>query len=211
MCKLCTLALLLCAVAAAAQAPVAGGQPKAVTPRGVPREVRALEGTYTGSWTMYGINDEGKVVKRVGWTDILKTDGTTVESNRAYVTWTDEQTFEGAKGPPRKSQGKEGYFLTKEGTLGDYFIEMFGQATPMVRLSDNVWSYATPAPAQELAMLGFPTGASGQHVQVKVVTRERGVETHRISRLSTVTWSDKEGKEHVLQFVSLQGHHQRQP
>jgi hypothetical protein len=88
---------------------------------------------------------------------------------------------------------------------------MFGQVTRMVRLADNVWSYATPAQARELAMLGFPEGASGQHVQVKVVTTERGIETHRISRLSTVTWTDKAGKEHVLQFVSLQGHHQRQP
>jgi hypothetical protein len=110
--KVWTLAVLLCPVAALAQAPVSDGPPKAVTPRDVPGEVRALEGTYTGSWTMFGIDDEGKIVKKMAWTDLLKTDSATVESDRAYVTWVNEQTLDGAQGPPRKVQGKEGYFLT---------------------------------------------------------------------------------------------------
>jgi hypothetical protein len=209
--KVWTLAILLHPVVALGQAPVSDGAPKAATPRDVPGQVRALEGTYTGSWTMYGIDDEGKVVKKMAWTDILKTEGATVESDRAYVTWIDEQTYEGAQGPPRKVQGKEGYFLNREGALGDYFMEMFGRVTRMARLAENVWSCATPAQSREMAMLGFPQGATGQHVQVKVVTTERGVETHHISRLSIVTWTDKGGQEHVLQYISLQGHHQRQP
>jgi hypothetical protein len=81
----------------------------------------------------------------------------------------------------------------------------------MVKVGDNVWSYTAPAAAQELGRLGFPDNASGQHVLVKVVTKEQGVETHRISRLTTVNWKDKEGKERWLQFVSLQGLHKRQP
>jgi hypothetical protein len=48
-------------------------------------------------------------------------------------------------------------------------------------------------------------------VVVKVVTKENNLETHRISRVSTVRWKDKEGKERVTQFVSLQGYHQRRP
>jgi hypothetical protein len=82
----------------------------------------------------------------------------------------------------------------------------------MVKVGENVWSYTTPpAAAQELGRLGFPKDATGQHVLVKVVTKEQGVETHRISRLTTVNWKDKEGKERVLQFVSLQRYHKRQP
>jgi hypothetical protein len=81
----------------------------------------------------------------------------------------------------------------------------------MVKLGDNVWSYAAPAAGQELIRLGFPKGASGQHVLVKVITKEQGIETHRISRVTTVSWKDKEGKEQTLQFVSLQGYHKRQP
>src|SRR5262249_11528656 len=115
------------------------------------------------------------------------------------------------KAPPFKVQGKEGYFLTKEGALGEYFIETYGQLQRMVKLGSNVWSYAAPAAEQELTRLGFPKGASGQHVLVKVITKEQGIETHRISRVTTVSWKDSDGKERTLQFVSLQGYHKRQP
>src|SRR5205085_8014865 len=111
---------------------------------------------------------------------------------------------------PFKVEGKEGYFLNKDGGLGEYFIESFGQVHRMVKLKDNVWSYATPAAEQELTRLGFPKGASGEHVVVKVVTKEQGVETHRVIRVTTVSWKDKDGKERTLQLVSLQGYHKRQ-
>jgi hypothetical protein len=120
-------------------------------------------------------------------------------------------TFEGGNIPPFKVQGKEGYLLKKDGSLGDYFIETSGQTYKMVKVGDNVWSYSTPAATQELGRLGFPKEASGQHVLVKVITREQEVETHRISRLTTVSWKDREGKSRVLQYVSLQGFHERHP
>ena len=59
--------------------------------------------------------------------------------------------------------------------------------------------------------MGFPKGAAGRHVVVKVITNEAGVETHRISRVTTVSWRDHEGKERWSQFVSLQGFHKREP
>jgi len=68
-----------------------------------------------------------------------------------------------------------------------------------------------PAAEQELARLRFPKGASGRHVVVKVVATEQGVETHRITRVTTLSWKDNGGQERVLQFVSLQGYHKRQP
>jgi hypothetical protein len=177
----------------------------------VPKEVRALAGTYTGAWTMYGIDEKGEVVKRMTWTDTMKADSPEVKGERAYVATADEMTFEGAKGPPLKVEGKEGYYLKKGGGLGDYFIETRGQVHRLAKLGDNVWTYAAPAAEQELARLGFPKGTSGQHVVVKVVTTEQGAETHRISRVTTVRWKDKDGKENALQFVSLQGYHKRQP
>jgi hypothetical protein len=57
--------------------------------------------------------------------------------------------------------------------------------------------------------MGFPKGATGRHVVVKVVTNEAGSETHRISRVTIVSWRDDAGKERVLQFVSLQGFHKK--
>ena len=41
--------------------------------------------------------------------------------------------------------------------------------------------------------LGVPKGGSTVHVLVKVVTKEGGVETHRITRLTTATWKDADG------------------
>jgi hypothetical protein len=180
-------------------------------PDSPPKEVRDLAGIYTGSWTVFGIDEKGEVVKSMAWTDTLKAEKPEIQGDRAYVSWTDEMKFENARIPPVKVPGKEGYFLKKDGGLGDYFIETSGQKYRMVKVGDNVWSYTTPAAAQELARLGFPKDASGQHVLVKVITKEQGIETHRISRLTTVSWKDKEGKERWLQFVSLKGFHKRQP
>mgnify|MGYP001614329205 CR=1 FL=1 len=194
-----------------ALSPFAGADQKADAPKEVPKEVRALEGNYTGSWTLYGIDEKGDVVKHMAWTDTMKAVGPEVMGDRALVNTTDEMTFEGGQIPPFKVQGKEGYFLNKEGGLGDYFIETSGQTNRMVKVGENVWSYTTPAAAQELGRLGFPKDASGQHVLIKVVTKEQGAETHRISRLTTVNWKDTESKERALQFVTLQGYHKRQP
>jgi hypothetical protein len=147
----------------------------------------------------------------MAWTDTIKAERPEVTGDRSYVSTVDEMMFEVGNIPPLKIQGKEGYFLNKDGSLGDYFIEISGQLSRMVMVGDNVWSYTTPAAGQELGQLGFPTDASGQHVLDKVVTTEQGVETHRISRLTTASWKDKEGVERWLQFVSLQGFHRRQP
>jgi hypothetical protein len=188
---------------------VGAAEPKDA-PDTVPNEVRRLAGTYTGSWTMFGIDGNGGVVKRMAWTDTMKADNPEVKGGRAYVTTTDEMRF-GSQAPPFKVSGREGYFLKKDGSLADYFVETFGQTNRMVKLADDVWCYTTPAVSQELARLGFPKDASGRHVVVKQVTKEQGIETHRISRLTTVSWKDKQGKERWLQFVSLQGFHKRQP
>ncbi len=88
----------------------------------VPDEVRALAGTYTGSWSMFGLDQDGTIVKKMSWTDV---------------------------------------------------------------------SFA-------------------KHVLFKVITREDEVETHRISRVTTVHWTGKDNKEQWIQFISLQGIHKRQ-
>jgi hypothetical protein len=179
-------------------------------PKDAPKEVRALEGTFTGAWTMYGIDDKGAVVKKMTWTDTMKATGTEVKDGRAFVTTVNEMTFEGAKGPV-KIEGKEGYYLNKDGALGDYFIETFGRATRVTKLADTVWTYADAATEQELTRLGFPKGSTGQHVVVKVVTKEQGTEMHLITRVTTVNWKSADGKAQILQFSSLQGHHTRKP
>jgi|ERR1043166_579950 hypothetical protein len=175
----------------------------------VPKEVAALTGTFTGSWTIFGLDDRGQSVKRAAWTDTIKSQAPTIQGDRAFVSTTDEMTFEGGKVPPRKVEGREGYFLNPDGTLGDYFIESFGQVQRARKLGSNVWAYSMPADARELSQFGLTNVASAQHVIVKVIIFESGVETHRISRVTTVNWKDAEGKERSTQFLSLQGFHRR--
>ena len=191
--------------------PALAADPQADSTKRIPAEVRALTGTFTGEWTMFGIDDRGNIVKRMAWTDTMKALTPDLQNDRASVSTIDEMTFIDSKAPPFKVEGREGYYFAKDGGLGDYFIETYGQVHRLSKLEKNVWTYAAPAADQELARMGFPKVASGQHVVVKVVTTESGLETHRISRVTTVTWKDPQEAEQTMQFVSLQGYHRRQP
>lgn len=178
------------------------------TAQKIPAEVQAIVGNFTGSWTSYTINDKGEVVKQAAWTDIIKAEKPTVLADRAFVETIDEMTFEGGRIPPQKIPGKEGYLLNKDGSLGDYFIEIFGQTIPMKKLSNDVWAYSIPANPREFLSLGDKF-VSGTHVLVKTIVMDQGIETHNISRITTLKWKDNEGKEHLTQFVSLQGQHRK--
>lgn len=192
--------VLAAALAAAAQEPA----------RQAPAEVKAIAGTYAGAWTIYGVDEAGQPLKRAAWTDVIKAENPVVKGDRAFVNVTDEMTFEGGRIPPRKTQGMEGYFINKDGSLGDYFFEGAGQTYRFQRLAKDTWAYVVAADPRELAQLGFSNVVSGQHALIKVITSEQGVETHRISRVTTVNWKDAEGKDRWTQFVSLQGFHKRQ-
>jgi hypothetical protein len=180
------------------------------SPQAVPQAVRDLEGTYAGSWTLFGIDEASNVVKLASWTDIIKAENAQMDDEQAYVLTTSEMVFDGSDAPPVQFTGKEGYFLTPDGSLGDYFIETFGQISKSTQLGENVWISVTPASADDLASYRLPNDSSGQHVLVKVVTSEEGSEIHRISRVTTVTWTDQAGQDRSIQFVSLQGFHKRQ-
>ena len=179
-------------------------------PTQIPKEVKDVVGAYAGSWTSYGLDANGQVIKQAAWTDTLKAENPVVEKSRAFVTTSDEMIFEGGRIPAMKVSGKEGYLLNSDGSLGEYFIETYGQTYKMQKLGENVFAYSVPAAPQELARLGAAKALSAQHTLIKVVTFEQGVETHNISRLTTVRWKDTNGKERTTQFISLQGRHQRQ-
>src|SRR4051812_34286862 len=59
-----------------------GAEPPPRAKPDIPKEVRALAGTYTGAWTMYGIDEKGEVVKRMAWTDTMKAGSPEVKGER---------------------------------------------------------------------------------------------------------------------------------
>ncbi len=175
-----------------------------------PKPVVDLTGVYRGTWSMYGIDEKGAPVKRMAWTDVMTASSPAVEHGRAFVSTIDEMTFEGGRIPPMKIKGTEGYFMTPDGTLGDYFIEANGQAHRVTKLGQNTWVYTMPAFPQELAQLGFKDVISGQHTVIKTAAEEDGVETHHISRVTLVNWKEASGNTRWIQYVSLQGVHRRE-
>ncbi|MEX1019510.1 MAG: hypothetical protein WDZ49_07620 [Litorilinea sp.] len=203
------LALLLSACqpiqpAATASAPNNGSAPV------VPQVIRDLEGSYVGAWTVFGLDEEGQVMKLVSWADTIQAENSQIEDDQAYVLTTGEMVFEGGNIPPMTIAGKEGYFLLPDGSLGDYFVETNGQISKSTHLGENVWITVTPASAQDLASYRLPNVASGLHILNKVVTREDGLEIHRITRVTTVNWTDLAGQARSTQFASLEGFHKRQ-
>lgn len=176
----------------------------------VPEDVRGMAGVYEGTWSMLGLDETGTIVQKMSWTDVMVAKDPVVRDGRAYVATLDTMTFAGGL-PPQTMEGKEGYFLNPDGTLGDYFIEMNGQVQRVSSLGGKTWAYTASSSPIEMRMLGFPAAAAGTavHVVVKVVDMADGVETHRISRVTTVTWKDKDGRDCSRQFISLQGVHKR--
>ena len=174
----------------------------------VPEEVKALVGTYSGSWIIYGIDANGNIVEKMKWTDTMEAKNPTVKEGRAFVETVDKMKFPGSNNFT-EMKGIEGYFLNKDGSLGDYFYETFGQVYKMIKLGKKTWAYTIPAFPNRLSFLGFNNVISGRHVMVKEVVEEDGMETHRVSRITTVNWKDNNGKIKWKQFISLQGHHKR--
>ena len=167
-----------------------------------------MVGTYTGSWSMFGMDQNGNIVKKMSWTDVLEAKNPEVKDGQAYVTTIDNMLFEGSI-PPQKVTGSEGYYLNEDGSLGDYFIQMAGQTLKMIEIEQDVWAYTSAVNPYEYSILGLTNVLYAKHVLIKVVTREDEVETHRISRVTTVRLTGKDNTDQWIQFISLQGNHRR--
>ena len=133
-----------------------------------------------------------------------------VERRRALVSTIDTITYDDKRLGEVKVEGSEGYELRPDGSLAGYFICMQGHApVSVVRVSANSWAYATNASRFELQQLGFKKAIRGEHTIIRVVTVDEGVQTHRVTRLSTVRFMDR-GRRRWTQYVSLDGFHRRE-
>ena len=193
----------------------AGFAPSRVVPEAshgdIPDQVKDLVGTYRGEWAMWGLDAKGEAVVRAKWSDVNVASDPKIADGKAFVVTKDEMKFEGAP-KAQLFEGSEGWFVNADGSLGDYYLESGGAITRMHEIDDGVWVYAAAATAQEIGMFGLPAGAIAKHVLVKVVGTEDGHETHRITRVTTASWKEKDGKgghEKTVQFTSLKGFHRR--
>ena len=201
-----TVSIASCALLLLASASVPAASDQAAGD--VPAPVKAIVGHYHGEWQMFGIDGAGNVVERMRWTDSVDATRPRREGDRALVSTS--CTMEIAGGGQRKFEGEEGYFLQADGSLGDYFLGMAGKTVRMPRLADRVFSYSLDADPGEFSGLGFPRDVHGTNVMVKVIVDEAGVETHRLSRVTTLQWRGADGTPRTLQFTSLKGWHKHE-
>ena len=177
----------------------------------VPRAAAKLEGVYRGTWTLYRVDERGAPAKSATWRDVLTASDARIENERALVSTVDRITFDDRRTPPMTVRGAEGYFLTRNGAPGRYFVEVKGTTYRARKVDKNTWVYVMTLSPADLVRLGFERPLAGRHTIVKAVTEEDGVETHRITRLSTVNWEDAKGRSRWTQYVSLVGMHRREP
>ncbi|MDY0298192.1 MAG: hypothetical protein RB296_12840 [Acidobacteriota bacterium] len=79
-----SMALLVTGVLVAAVSPVRAQ---------VPEKLKALVGTYSGEWAMYGMDNEGKIVEKFSWTDVIEVSNPVVKDGKACVTTVDRMNF----------------------------------------------------------------------------------------------------------------------
>ncbi len=169
---------------------------------------KKIAGTYTGKWAMYGVQN-GAVVQKSSWTDVLTAANPTEGKGRAFVDVSSVMTY--PDGKTRTSVFQEGYFENSDGSVGDRFYEIQGQTVIFKRLTPNDWTYQVTPNEGELWFLGFDpkTVISASHVAAKTTTYEGGIDTDHVSRLTTVQWKDANGAIQTIQFVSMKGEHTR--
>jgi hypothetical protein len=91
----------------------------------IPKEVAALQGAYTGSWTSFGIDAQGQVVRRMAWTDTMKAQSPVREASRAYVATVDEMRFEGRPTPMKVDALAIGFGPSERASEAIFSIAVF--------------------------------------------------------------------------------------
>jgi hypothetical protein len=167
--------------------------------------LKKIEGTYVGEWTAYKPDAQGLTVPTVTWKDTVVSRQVVQTKTEAAVVLDEAMRFDNPRIPAMRFSLKEGYLLDDKGAPTTYFIEVQGKRMLVQSLGSDTFVYNTQPEAQELARMGFTNVRNSLHTMVKVVTTVGGLETHKITRLTTVVLAD--GKHY--QFVSLAGTHQK--
>lgn len=201
-----TLALSLALVAGCSSSSKTDGS--STTDASVPEKdpLEAIAGTYTGEWTLFGVDADGATRTVSHWTDVVTTADPVLQADRTYLSCTDTMTFDGMT-QPIVVTWTEGFMLEPDGSVGPRYFEQRGQIVVENQIAPGIFSYAQTATSQELAQLGFTNSTEGGHVTVKVVTTDEGIDTERITRISTVKWTDAAGAVQTTQMTTMQGWH----
>jgi hypothetical protein len=170
----------------------------------------AMIGKYTGKWELFGFDAlKEKIVLKSAWDDEISTGDVVEHSDRVSVAVKNVFTI---GGQTFDLYFTEGYFIGENGNAGERFFEVNEKLTRMTELSEGTWTFVSRLSNEDCYSLGLlPTDViAGNHVTVRVVSRETGVELEQVSRVTTVTFKNAKGEVETVQFVSLKGFHHRE-
>ena len=164
-----------------------------------------LKGVYQGTWKSFVYN-QGQTRPGMTWSDRIVAKGEVIEDeDKVYLEAKMTMTYPG--GHKQNMEIKEGYLkLGSEGKKGTRFSIMYGKATLYHELSSLEFAASIPPYPGEAKRLGFSPEhvKKMSHVITKTVDHSSGVETHHITRVTTVKLAKR-----TIQFVSLQGTHRK--
>lgn len=173
----------------------------------LPQPVQDMEGTFNGEWTSYKY-EGGKSVEKTSWSDTLVCENLRVVSGKSVVDFTANSSFDDGA-ITRLREWKEGYFLTNKGDIEERYVEYFDTLIRLKKISDTTWAYSIPMSTPEFPQMGFENAIRGEHIVIMVDQKESGVDTRRLTRITSVVHKDDNGKDTTTQFVSLKGYHKR--
>lgn len=170
-------------------------------------EINKLTGTFMGEWTAYKLDENGSIVKSYSWIDTLRATDPVITESEAYITVRGFMHFDDPNIPPYKIQFKEG-FKVNDGKIGEHFYTIMGVESIENKVAENTYIISNDISPFELQQLGFKTMTTGVHTSIKVILNIDGKEIHKISRISTITWTENNEKKEI-QFLSMEGKHTR--
>jgi len=171
--------------------------------------ITSKSGAYGGAWEMMGLDASGATYTAMTWTDEVTSSDPRIEGDRAIVDVYSFMVID----PYGEYELSwiEGVFIEEDGSAGEEFMEMDGEITIFTKVADDRYEYETAVGQDDYYYWDGPTAQnliSGHHVNTKIVSYPDGVETHDITRFTTLEWDDGGGVQ-VAEFTSMMGQHYR--
>lgn len=172
--------------------------------------ITEMVGTYTGDFEMYGLDGGDQAITVMTWTDTAVATNPRIEGDRAVVDVHEEMVVD--QSTTYEMDWLEGVLIEADGSAGSRFIDMNGIVTIQTEVEPGHFEYQQDLDEYDHYYWDNITPVnlvSGYHVMNKIVTDVQGVETHEITRTTYVDYEDQGGTIISVEFVSLQGTHEK--
>ncbi len=172
--------------------------------------ITGMVGTYTGDFVMHGLDGADAPYPAMSWADTAVASNPRIDGDRAQVDVHDTMVMDG--GGTYEQEWLEGILIEPDGSAGDRFIDMDGVVTVQTEVTPGVFEYEQPIEEYDFYNWTNVTAANliaGGHLMHKEVVDDGGIETHLISRTTSLEYEDAGGSTVSVEYLSLEGTHQK--